>query len=85
MLRALESQEVAKYLAFVKAWDNDHLGTGVPFEFFQLMANDLSTLSAATREVNEGRPAVLLSTAIGQWGWFKVRVVSLRQRIQRRR
>lgn len=34
MLRAMESPEVARYLQFVKKWDSDHLGTGVPFEFF---------------------------------------------------
>jgi hypothetical protein len=79
MLRASESPEVAKYLSFVKGWDSDHLGTGVPFEFFQLMANELATLSAATRAVNEGRPAVLPGTSMRAWGRFKIRVLRLRR------
>lgn len=58
MLRAHESTEVRGYLNFVKRWDEDHLGTGVPFEFFQLMSNDLAILCAATRKLNAGRPAV---------------------------
>jgi hypothetical protein len=83
MLRAIDSPEVAKYLAFVKRWDSDHLGTGVPFEFFQLMANELATLSAATREVNEGRPAVLPGASMSSWGRLKIWVLSLRRRMDR--
>jgi hypothetical protein len=83
MLRAIDSPEIAKYLAFVKTWDSDHLGTGVPFEFFQLMANELGTLSAATRDVNKGRPAVLPGTSMSVWGRLKIRVLSLRRRVER--
>lgn len=81
MLRAVESPEVAKYLRFVKGWDSDHLGTGVPFEFFQLMANELGTVSAATRAANEGRPAVLPGAPLKSWGRFRIRLQALRRRL----
>lgn len=59
ILRAYESGEVRSYLEHVKAWDGDHLGTGVPFEHFQNLGNALSRRSAAARERNLGRAAVV--------------------------
>lgn len=59
MLRARDSSEMRKYLEFVQGHDQDHLGTGVPFEFFQRLAGELHVASARTREQNRGRPAFL--------------------------
>jgi len=59
MLRAFESAEVRRYLQFVHGHDQDHLGTGVPFEFFQTLAADLEEASSRTRATNRGRPALL--------------------------
>lgn len=84
MLRAVDSPEVAKYLTFVQGWDSDHLGTGVPFEFFQLMANELKTVSAATRAVNVGRPAVLAGTSMGAVSRLRVRALALRRWLAQR-
>ena len=59
MLRAFESPEMRRYLTFVHGHDQDHLGTGVPFEYFQALAAELRDASARTRASNRGRPAVL--------------------------
>jgi hypothetical protein len=66
MLRAFESKEMRRYLTFVHAHDDNHLGTGVPFEFFQTLAADLSRASARTRASNRGRPAILESSTRGR-------------------
>ena len=60
MLRAFESPEMRKYLEFVHGHDQDHLGTGVPFEFCPaLWLASVYVASAATRSHNQGRPALL--------------------------
>jgi hypothetical protein len=85
MLRASESEEIGKYLSFVQGWDEAHLGTGVPFEFFQLMGRELAKVSAATRKRNAGRPAVLPAMTDRDWGRIATRGAMLRRRLGRRR
>ncbi|GAB3055741.1 hypothetical protein GCM10027053_15910 [Intrasporangium mesophilum] len=59
VLRAYDSAEVVRYLEYVRQWDHEHLGTGVPFQFFQELAMELRTVSARTRRLNRLLPAVL--------------------------
>jgi hypothetical protein len=59
MLRAFESAEMRKYLEFVHGHDQEHLGTGVPFEFFQILAGRLQVASSSTRAQNLDRPALV--------------------------
>ena len=59
MLRARDSTEMRSYLEFVHGHDQDHLGTGVPFEFFQRLAGELQVVSSRTRDQNHGGSALL--------------------------
>jgi hypothetical protein len=52
ILRAYEDEGVQAYLGHVAIWDADHLGTGVPFEFFQRLARALCERSASFRDAN---------------------------------
>ena len=47
----------ARYLEFVHRHDQEHLGTGVPFEFFQILTGRLHV--ATVREPESGRSALL--------------------------
>lgn len=62
VLRAYDSPDVTRYLEYVRQWDHEHLGTGVPFQFFQELAIDLRAVSARTRRRNRLLPAVLEPT-----------------------
>lgn len=63
VLRAYEDEDVRGYLGHVATWDADHLGTGVPFEFFQRLARALSERSASFRDL-AGRPRRQKSTFV---------------------
>jgi hypothetical protein len=63
ILRAYEDPAIRAYLEHVAAWDAEHLGTGVPFEFFQRLAAALSVRSAETRAAN----AHAEHGAVGPW------------------
>lgn len=58
-VRAYHCPGIQEYLQYVKQWDADHLGTGVPFLHFQTLAIALDERSAALRELNQNVPAVL--------------------------
>ncbi|WP_324651668.1 hypothetical protein [Georgenia sp. H159] len=62
ILRAHGSLEVRKYLEHVRAWDGENLGTGVPFQYFQQLGNDLLTRSRRARERNRAVPAIIATT-----------------------
>ena len=73
ILRAFESVEMRKYLRFVHGHDQEHLGTGVPFEFFQMLASELQVASSRTRAKNVGRPALLDNASERRRLWDRVR------------
>ena len=59
IVRAYGSSEVRKYLAHVQRWDQEHLGTGIPFQYFQELAVRLERRSAMTRQKNADRSAIV--------------------------
>lgn len=73
ILRAFESVEMRRYLQFVHGHDQEHLGTGVPFEFFQILASELQVASFRNRAQNLGRPALLDDFAKPQRGRDRLR------------
>jgi hypothetical protein len=64
VLRAHDSVDVRRYLEHVKAWDVEHLGTGVPFQYFQELGNALRLRSARVRARNQSMPAVIATDTI---------------------
>jgi hypothetical protein len=81
MLRASASPQVATYLSFVEGWDTEHRGTGVPFEFFRLMANELASVSRQ-RKVGEGGPNEPPATSLRARDRFKFRLFSTLRRFK---
>lgn len=65
ILRAHDSSDVRRYLEYVKSWDSEHLGTGVPFQYFQELGNDLRQKSIRVRARNRAMPAVIVSSPTG--------------------
>jgi hypothetical protein len=57
--RSVQCPGMRDYLTYVHNHDQSHLGTGVPFEFFQEIGLELQERSARCRARNAARPALV--------------------------